>query len=96
MPCLIALLALLTPRLVIVLLALFSTYLTDAYNTVIWPLLGFFFMPFLTLGYAAAVNEGGGVKGLWLAVVIIAVLMDLSGGPAATHQTVVYRRSRRV
>lgn len=94
MPCLIALIALFTPRLVIVLLAIFSTYLSDAYDTVLWPLLGFFFMPFLTLGYAAAVNEGGGVAGLWLAVVIVAALMDLSSGPTTAHQTVVYRRRR--
>lgn len=94
MPCLLAILALLTPRLVIVLLALFSTYLSSAYETLIWPLLGFFFMPFLTLGYAAAMNEGNGVQGLWLAVVIIAALMDLGSGPTATHQTVVYRTKR--
>jgi hypothetical protein len=77
MPCLIAILALFTPRLAIILVVIFSDYLGQAYQTVIWPLLGFIFMPTTTLAYAWAINSHGSVSGPWLVVVVLAVLIDL-------------------
>ena len=77
MPCLLVVLALLTPRLALVLLWLFGTVLQTAYGTILWPLLGFFFMPLLTIAYAYAVTTGGGVQGIWLVIVIVAALIDL-------------------
>lgn len=77
MPCLLAIIALFFPRIVILLLALFTTYMSSAYNTLLWPLLGFFFMPFTTLAYAWAINSNGSVAGIYLFVVVLAVLFDL-------------------
>ena len=77
MPCFIGCLALLTPRLVLVAVWLFSDYLGRAYDTLLWPLLGFLFMPLTTLAYAWAMNTAGSVEGLRLVIVIIAVLVDL-------------------
>jgi hypothetical protein len=77
MPCLVALLALAFPRLAIVLVVLLSDYIGQAYQTTIWPLLGFFFMPCTTLAYAWAINSNGSVSGAHLIVVVVAVLMDL-------------------
>jgi hypothetical protein len=85
MPCLLGCLALIFPRIVIVLVVIFSDYIGQAYSTVLWPLLGFFFMPLTTLAYAWAWHgTGGNVGGIHLAVVIIAVLIDLGiiGGNA--------------
>lgn len=78
MPCLIVLLAAFFPRLAIVLIWLFSDWLDSAYDTAIWPILGFIFMPFTTLAYALAINAHGSVQGLYLVIVVIAVLLDLS------------------
>jgi hypothetical protein len=75
--CLLLLLAIIGPRFVLILLALFSNYLQNAYTGLILPILGFFFMPFTTLAYAWAINETGEVSGLQLVVVVIAVLLDL-------------------
>jgi hypothetical protein len=86
MPCLLALLAVFFPRVVIVLLVIFTDWLGRAYDTLLWPLLGFFFLPFTTLAYALAINQQGNVDGLYLIVVVAAVLMDIgawSSGPAA-------------
>ncbi|TVQ29908.1 MAG: hypothetical protein EA376_14425 [Phycisphaeraceae bacterium] len=85
MPCLIALLALFMPRIVIILLVIFSDYMGQAYNTLLWPLLGFIFMPLTTLAYAFGMNEGGSISGLYLALVVVAVLFDLGivGGSGA-------------
>src|SRR5689334_10729446 len=79
MPCLLALVALLVPRLVLVLVWLFGNgYLGRAYQTVIWPMLGFFFMPLTTLAYAFGMNSNrGSVSGYYLALVVLAVLIDL-------------------
>jgi len=77
MHCLMGCLALLTPRLAIVLVFLFSNYLGRAYQGPLWPVIGFFFMPLTTLAYAWAVNTIGTVTGIYLVVVVIAVLLDL-------------------
>jgi hypothetical protein len=90
MPCLLGLIGFFFPRLVIILLWLFSTYLGQAYQTWIWPVLGFFFAPFTTLAYAFAINSNGSVSGLYLVLVIVAVLLDLGvlggGGNAAKRR----------
>lgn len=96
MPCLLALLALLTPRLVIVLLVIFSDYIGNAYQTILWPLLGFFFLPMTTLAYAFAINSNGSVDGIYLVLVVLAVLFDLGslggGGSSVRTRTVVVER----
>ncbi len=81
MPCLLALLALFIPRVVIVLVWLFSTWLQTAFDTLLWPILGFIFAPTVLLWYSVVVNVYGGV---WSAVpiigMVIAALIDISPG----------------
>jgi hypothetical protein len=86
MGCLIGCLALVTPRIALALVFIFSNYLGRAYDTVLWPVLGFFFMPLTTLAYAWAVNTNGTVTGVYLAAVVVAVLLDLGliGGSGAS------------
>ncbi|MFN0133505.1 MAG: hypothetical protein ACKVW3_13385 [Phycisphaerales bacterium] len=90
MPCLIALIAFFFPRFVILVLAIFTSYLGRAYDSAIWPILGFFFLPYTTLAYALAKNANGHVDGIYLVLVILAVLMDLGvigGGAKASGMT---------
>jgi hypothetical protein len=77
MPCLLGLFALFVPRVVIVLVVLFSDYIGNAYQTTIWPFLGFLFVPLTTLAYAFAIHQRGSVEGFYLALVVLAVLVDL-------------------
>jgi hypothetical protein len=77
MPCLFALAGFFFPRIVMVLLYLFTDYMSRAFNTALWPILGFIFAPFTTLAYAWAMNSQGGVQGWGLAAVILGVLLDL-------------------
>ncbi|MCH8823011.1 MAG: hypothetical protein IH984_05830 [Planctomycetes bacterium] len=65
------------PRLAIILVVIFSDYIGNAYHSVLWPLLGFFFMPVTTLVYAWAMNTNGSVSGIYLIAVVVAVLLDL-------------------
>ena len=77
MPCFVGCLALSMPRLAIVLVVIFSDFIGRAYDTMVWPLLGFFFMPLTTLAYAWAINSRGSVDGMHLVVMVLAVLIDL-------------------
>jgi hypothetical protein len=75
--CLVVVLALLTPRLIMVLMWLFSNYLSHAYGTWVWPLLGFFFLPTTTIAFAIAQNEFGGFRGWGAVITVLGVLFDL-------------------
>ena len=88
MHCLVGCIALAAPRFAIVLVVIFSNFIGRAYETIFWPFIGFLFMPLTTLAYAWAINTRGSVAGLHLAVVVLAVLMDLGlvGGGAASRR----------
>ena len=88
MPCLLALLALIMPRILLLAIWLFSHYLDKAYQSWLWPLLGFFFMPLTTLAYAWAINTNGSVSGGFFIVVLVAALVDLGvlGGSSRSRR----------
>ena len=77
MPCFVGCIALSAPRLAIVLVAIFSGYIGSAFETMLWPVLGFIFLPTSTLAYAWAINSVGGLEGIHLAFFIIALFIDL-------------------
>jgi Ni,Fe-hydrogenase I cytochrome b subunit len=67
-----------------------TNWFGQAYETTIWPLLGFIFMPFTTLAYmAAAINTNHHISGGWMVLVIVAVFFDLTatGSSAKSHTT---------
>jgi hypothetical protein len=75
---LLAILGLLTPRLIMVVLWLFTDYLSRAFDgSWLLPLLGFFLLPTTTLTYAIAENSMDGLRGLGLVIVILGLLVDL-------------------
>jgi len=83
MPCLLVLAILAAPRVVLVLMFLFSHYLERAYHGLLVPVLGFIFLPITTIIYAWIVNTGGlsngGLSGINLILIIIAVVVDVGG-----------------
>jgi len=84
MCCVLALLAFVGPRLVILLLSVFTNYMSRAFDTFIWPFLGFIFLPWTTIAFAIAQNEFGGLSGLGLLIVALGLLGDIGvlGGGA--------------
>ena len=79
MPCVLTLLALVTPRFVIVLLWLFTTWFRGLYPTMLVPLLGFIFLPTTLLWYTAVQHWWHGVWTFWPVVgIVIALLIDVS------------------
>lgn len=87
MCCVALLIGFIGPRTALVYLYL-TGYLANIFQTALWPILGFLFMPFTTLGYAFAMHNGG-LNGLGLIAVIIGVVCDvgLHGGTAHNRRS---------
>jgi hypothetical protein len=87
---LIALLAVLLPRLTMVCLFLFTNWFASVFPNVLWPVLGFIFLPLTTLWYSVVVNWFGGEWGvLPILVAVIAVLIDISPITARRRQPII-------
>ena len=79
MGCIAALLALISPRLALFFIWLFSDLLGDAYDEWWIPLLGFFLLPWTTLAYAVMWDTGTrDVNGFEWFIVVLAFLLDIS------------------
>jgi len=78
--CLFALLALISPRLALFFIWIFSSLLSQAFDSWIIPLLGFFLLPWTTLAYVAFWDWGAGrhVTGFEWFFVILAFAVDLA------------------
>ena len=78
MGCFVVLFALISPRLALFFVAIFSDLLSDAFDSWLIPLLGFFLLPWTTLAYACMWSLGtNGVTGFEWFIVILAFLIDL-------------------
>jgi hypothetical protein len=87
MGCLLALLALISPRLVLFLLWLFDDILSRAYDSWIIPLIGFFVLPWTTLAYAgmwsSGSNEVFGFEWFIVGAAFVVDVLSLAGGRAS-------------
>ena len=77
MPCCLAVLAGLFPRIFFIVIWIFTDFVTRAYDFWLWPLLFLIFMPLTGLAYAYNINAYGGVEGWGIVFLIIAVVLDL-------------------
>ena len=84
MPCLIALFALISPRLALFFVWIFSDILSGAYDSWIVPVIGFFLLPWTTLAYAvmwdAGTNKVSGFEWFIVALAFLADLASYAGG----------------
>jgi hypothetical protein len=89
MGCLFAVIAVLSPRLALALVWIFTNEVTKAFHgAIIWPLLGLIFLPFTTLIYCLVYATGTGVTGWGWLFVVIAFLVDMAayGGSGYTNR----------
>ena len=79
MPCLLLLIALITPRLLILVLWLFTTWFRGIFPIALWPVLGFIFLPTTLIWYTAVQHWFDGQWTLWPIVgLVIALAIDVS------------------
>jgi hypothetical protein len=92
MPLLLALLALLAPRIAIVVLWFFSNWFDGLFTSSLWPILGFIFLPTTLLWYTVVLHWFGGVWSLWPIIgLVIALAIDVS--PVRERRRFVGRRA---
>jgi hypothetical protein len=76
--CLLALFALISPRLALFALWLFSDLLSRAFDSWLVPLLGFFLLPWTTLAYAVMWSSADRVAGFEWFIVVLAFFFDVA------------------
>ncbi len=83
--CLLGLLAFFFPRIVVLVLWFFTHWFKGIFDTVLWPILGFIFLPTTLLWYTAVQHW---YNGEWtfipIAGIVLALIIDLS--PARHHR----------
>jgi hypothetical protein len=85
MCCSLAILALLGPRFFIIVWWLVSpVYFNAAFSTILFPILGFLFLPWLTLGYVLVYP--GGVNGFDWVILGLGLLADVAAYGASGKQ----------
>ena len=67
------------PRAVLLLLFFLTDFLSRAYQSLLIPVLGFFFLPLTTIVYAWLVNNNIALAGINLLFLILAIIIDLGG-----------------
>ena len=84
MGCLVVLFALISPRLALFLIWIFSNLLSRAFDSWFVPLLGFFLLPWTTLAYAvmwdAGTNKVSGFEWFIVALAFLADVASYAGG----------------
>ncbi len=78
MPCIVALIALLFPRILIAVLWFFTNWFHGVFDSILWPVLGFLFLPVTTLWYSVVVHQYGGQwSSTNIVIMVIAVVIDM-------------------
>jgi hypothetical protein len=92
MPCLFVALALLGPRLAVALLWFFTHWFEGLFPSLLWPVVGFIFLPTTLLWYTVVLHWFGGAWTLWPVVgLVVALVIDVS--PLRGHRRFTGRRS---
>jgi hypothetical protein len=78
MPIVLAVFSLFVPRLVLLVLWFFTGWFRGMFDTLLWPILGFIFLPTTLFWYSAVQHWFGGQWTLWPIVgLVIALLIDV-------------------
>ena len=79
MPCLLVVLALLAPRISVALLWFLTRWFEGMFPSLLWPILGFIFLPTTLLWYSAVQHWFDGQWTLWPIVgIVVALIIDVS------------------
>jgi len=89
--CIFVLIALLSSRLALALVWIFTPWVDRAFGPIIWPILGIIFLPWTTLLYVLFWNTGGrGVTGWEWILVILGVFVDVASHGASARRRAAF------
>jgi hypothetical protein len=95
MPVLLGFFALFVPRLVLLGLWFFSGWFRGMFDTLLWPILGFIFLPTTLLWYSVVQHWFGGQWTLWPIVgLVVALMLDVGQGRGRSRTPAPPRYSR--
>lgn len=77
MPCLVILVALISPRLALFFVWILSDWLSKAFDGILLPVLGWLLLPWTTLAYAGLYASSNGVTGIEWFFVGLAFIFDV-------------------
>lgn len=89
MPCVVVLLAIISPRLAILAIAIFTNRFDFAFDSWWMPTLGFFLLPWTTLAWVIAYTFPVGVTEFGWFVVIFAFVIDVLAYAGSGHRRAV-------
>ncbi len=79
MGCLLIIFAVILPRITMLLIFLLTNWFS-VFQTIIWPVLGFVFMPYTTLAYLfAMIYNHHQISNGWIVLLVVAIIVDLGG-----------------
>ena len=88
--CLLAVVGSFFPRIALVLMWIFTSYVDRAFTSFIWPLLGLIFLPFTTimfcLVYSPLADGVVGANWIWVALGLLLDILSYSGGGYGQRQ----------
>lgn len=84
MPCLLVAMALVVPRVLLAALWLFTQWFDGLFDTLLWPVLGFIFLPTTLFWYTAVQHWYGGEWSVIPVIgIVLALMIDLSPAKGA-------------
>ncbi len=83
MPCIAVVIALIAPRFLIVVLWWFSEFFAGVFPSLLWPILGFFFLPTTLLWYTVVAQYYGGDWNGAVQIIGIVIALMIDGSPAS-------------
>ena len=87
MGCLFAILGAIFPRFMIVVIYFFTNWFDSVFDSMLWPVLGFFFAPFTLLWYMVVMMYlGGDWDAIAIIGMVIAVAADFGGTDSARRK----------
>jgi len=68
-----------SPRVFLFFILLLTDWVPRAYETIVWPFLGFLFAPYCTLTYMSAMlSNDRQMNGWWLALFVFSAILDVA------------------
>lgn len=65
------------PRLTLLFICCLTNWMGQVYADVFWPIVGWFLAPYTTLSYVAVILSHGSIRGVWIILLVFAILLDV-------------------